>query len=266
MTNKRTKLFSHPAIDEAAAGSARMWSARLVMIMLTLPLAYIGAGAGVALTWGGAILSAETLSFIATRPFRTDRTRTDFQRGLYLFSSLYTILAWLLLGVLYWMTGEPALMITAIVVLAGQLIYVQGFMHGSPVTLAIGGIPTTAALIGTPMLVDPFEPRLQLVLVGSLVVMVIISGYENFVCRIDVAESDEKLSWVGKLDAGTLKLKVASSIVAISSVHLLKAFMNVADTPNDKLLWLVIIHLTFVASALLMGVLERLLMSREGER
>lgn len=106
---------------------------------------------------------------------------------------------------------------------------------------------------------------IDLVLVASLVVMVIISGYENFVSRIDLADSDEKLSWVGKLDAGTLKLKVASSIVAISSVHLLKAFMNVADTPNDKLLWLVIIHLTFVVSALLMGVLERMVMSREGE-
>lgn len=101
---------------------------------------------------------------------------------------------------------------------------------------------------------------IDLTLVGSLVVMVVISGYENFVSRIDLAESDEKLAWVGKLDAGTLKLKVASSIVAISSVHLLKAFMNVGETPNDKIMWLVIIHLTFVISALLMAVIERHLM------
>lgn len=100
---------------------------------------------------------------------------------------------------------------------------------------------------------------IDLALVASLVVMVIISGYENFVSRIDLAEHDERLSWVGKLDAGTLKLKVASSIVAISSVHLLKAFMNVRDLPNDKLLWLVAIHLTFVLSALLMAVIERFL-------
>ena len=100
---------------------------------------------------------------------------------------------------------------------------------------------------------------IDLVLVSSLVVMVIISGYENFVSRIDLAESDEKLSWVGKLDAGTLKLKVASSIVAISSVHLLKAFMNAVEISNDKLLWLVVIHLTFVLSALLMAVIERFL-------
>jgi len=100
---------------------------------------------------------------------------------------------------------------------------------------------------------------IDLALVGSLVVMVVVSGYENFVSRIDLAEHDEKLAWVGKLDAGTLKLKVASSIVAISSVHLLKAFMNVDETPNDKLLWLVVIHMTFVASALLMAVIERFL-------
>jgi uncharacterized protein (TIGR00645 family) len=98
---------------------------------------------------------------------------------------------------------------------------------------------------------------IDLALVASLVVMVIISGYENFVSKLDV-ESDDKLSWVGKLDAGTLKLKVASSIVAISSVHLLKAFMNAADTPNDKLLWLVVIHLTFVVSALAMALGDRL--------
>lgn len=101
---------------------------------------------------------------------------------------------------------------------------------------------------------------IDLTLVGSLVVMVVISGYENFVSRIDLAESDEKLAWVGKLDAGTLKLKVASSIVAISSVHLLKAFMNVSETANDKIMWLVIIHMTFVVSALLMAVIERYLM------
>lgn len=100
---------------------------------------------------------------------------------------------------------------------------------------------------------------IDLTLVGSLVVMVVISGYENFVSRIDLAKGDEKLAWMGKLDSGTLKLKVASSIVAISSVHLLKAFMNAREIPNDKILWLVVIHLTFVVSALIMAVIERYL-------
>jgi uncharacterized protein (TIGR00645 family) len=88
--------------------------------------------------------------------------------------------------------------------------------------------------------------------------MVMFSGYENFVSRIDVEEGGERLGWLGKLDSGTLKLKVAASIVAISPIHLLRAFMNVNEVPNDKLMWYVIIHLTFVVSALLMGVLDRL--------
>jgi len=100
---------------------------------------------------------------------------------------------------------------------------------------------------------------IEMVLVGSLIVMVMFSGYENFVSRLDIeAESAEKLGWLGKLDAGTLKLKVAASIVAISSIHLLRAFMNAPQIENDKLMWYVIIHLTFVVSAVLMGVLDRM--------
>ena len=99
---------------------------------------------------------------------------------------------------------------------------------------------------------------IDLVLVGSLIVMVMFSGYENFVSRLEVGEEADKLGWLGKLDAGTLKLKVAASIVAISSIHLLRAFMNAQQIPNDKLMWYVIIHLTFVVSAVLMGVLDRI--------
>ena len=100
---------------------------------------------------------------------------------------------------------------------------------------------------------------IDLALVSSLIVMVMLSGYENFVSRIEVAtEESEKLGWLGKLDAGTLKLKVAASIVAISSIHLLKVFMDAATVPNDKIMWYVLLHLTFVVSAVLLAVLDRL--------
>ena len=102
---------------------------------------------------------------------------------------------------------------------------------------------------------------IDLVLVGSLIVMVMFSGYENFVSRIDIAGEGDKLGWLGKLDAGTLKLKVAASIVAISSIHLLRAFMGAQNIPNDKLMWYVIIHLTFVISAVMMGVLDKIAFS-----
>jgi len=99
---------------------------------------------------------------------------------------------------------------------------------------------------------------IDLSLVGGLLVMVMMSGYENFVSRLDFGAEDEKLSWLGKMDASSLKLRVAASIVAISSIHLLKIFMNAEQTDNDKLMWYTLIHLTFVASALAMAYLERL--------
>jgi len=98
---------------------------------------------------------------------------------------------------------------------------------------------------------------IDIVLVGSLIIMVMFSGYENFVSSIDAKGSDS-LSWLGKLDAGTLKLKVAASIVAISSIHLLRIFVKVETTENDKIKWYVILHLTFVVSAVLLGILDRL--------
>jgi uncharacterized protein (TIGR00645 family) len=99
---------------------------------------------------------------------------------------------------------------------------------------------------------------IDLALVGGLIVMVMLSSYENFVSQLDIDDSTEKLSWLGTMDAASLKAKVASSIVAISSIHLLKLFMNAANTPNDKLMWYVLIHMTFVASAFAMGYLDKL--------
>ena len=96
-------------------------------------------------------------------------------------------------------------------------------------------------------------------LVGSLVVMVIISGYENFVSRFDNA--GEEISWLGKLDASSLKIKVASTIVAISSIHLLQVFLNAQQYSDGQLMWLTLIHLTFVISALLLAYIDRLMVS-----
>jgi uncharacterized protein (TIGR00645 family) len=97
----------------------------------------------------------------------------------------------------------------------------------------------------------------DIALVGGLLVMVMLSGYENFVSQIDLKEGSEKLAWLGKLDSGSLKQKVAASIVAISSIHLLKVFMNAANIPDGKLMWYVIIHMTFVLSAMGMVVMDR---------
>ncbi len=98
----------------------------------------------------------------------------------------------------------------------------------------------------------------DMTLVGGLLVMVMFSGYENFVSQLDINEGKEKLSWLGKMDATSLKNKVAASIVAISSIHLLRVFMDAKNVPDNKLMWYVIIHLSFVLSAFVMGYLDRL--------
>ncbi len=98
-------------------------------------------------------------------------------------------------------------------------------------------------------------------LVASLVVMVIISGYENFVSRFDTADGNE-ISWLGKVDAGSLKIKVASTIVAISSIHLLQVFLNVQQYTDSQLMWLTLIHLAFVISALILAYIDRLMYTK----
>ncbi|MCL1067832.1 TIGR00645 family protein [Shewanella olleyana] len=98
---------------------------------------------------------------------------------------------------------------------------------------------------------------IDITLVGGLIVMVMFSGYENFVSQLDVAENSEKLSWLGKMDSGSLKNKVAASIVAISSIHLLKVFMNIEKIDNEKIMWYLLIHITFVLSAFAMGYLDK---------
>ncbi len=98
----------------------------------------------------------------------------------------------------------------------------------------------------------------DIAMVGGLLLMVMMSGYENFVSQLDIGENEEKLSWLGKMDSSSLKAKIAASIVAISSIHLLKKFMAAETVDNDKLLWYVIIHITFVVSAFAMGFLDTL--------
>ncbi len=127
--------------------------------------------------------------------------------------------------------------------------FFQEVIHYFPQVLAA---PEADLILVTLSLID-------MALVGGLLVMVMFSGYENFVSRIDIDEGADKLAWLGKLDSGSLKQKVAASIVAISSIHLLKVFMNVEKiADNDKIMWYVIIHIVFVLSAIGMSLTDRL--------
>ncbi len=106
---------------------------------------------------------------------------------------------------------------------------------------------------------------IDLTLIGSLMLMVMLAGYENFVSRIDIAENVERPEWMGKLDFSSLKLKLVSSLVAISSIQLLKAFLNIEQMSEFELHWMLLVHLTFVISGLLLALMD-FISSRSGKQ
>ncbi|MDP0562473.1 MAG: TIGR00645 family protein [Candidatus Endonucleobacter sp. (ex Gigantidas childressi)] len=104
---------------------------------------------------------------------------------------------------------------------------------------------------------------IDVALVGGLIIMVMYAGYENFVSTLDIAEGTEKLSWLGTMDSSSLKAKVAAAIVAISSIHLLKVFMDASSVKDGMLMWYMLLHLTFVISAFAMGYLDTIAKSNK---
>ena len=99
-------------------------------------------------------------------------------------------------------------------------------------------------------------------LVANLLLIIIFSGYENFVSKIDAADHEDKPEWMGKVDFSGLKLKLIASIVAISAIELLKSFVNmdkilIPESGETQLMWRVIIHVVLVISGVLFAVMDR---------
>lgn len=105
------------------------------------------------------------------------------------------------------------------------------------------------AVLGVLALID-------LSLAANLLMIVIFSGYENFVSRMDLQDHKDRPAWQGEVDFSGLKLKLVASIVAISGIHLLKVFMDVAKYDPEKIRWMVIIHLVFVISGVLLALMD----------
>lgn len=101
---------------------------------------------------------------------------------------------------------------------------------------------------------------IDLTLAANLLLIVLFSGYENFVSKLDIDDGGDRPSWMGTVDFSGLKMKLIASIVAISAIHLLKQFMEIGKSEGpvdrDALFWLVVIHLTFVGSGVLMAAMD----------
>ena len=93
-------------------------------------------------------------------------------------------------------------------------------------------------------------------LAANLLIIVIFSGYENFVSKIHIKDHEDKPEWMGHVDFTDLKIKLISSIVAISGIHLLKIFMNLDKYSKDTIILYVVVHLTFVVSGVLLAMMD----------
>lgn len=121
------------------------------------------------------------------------------------------------------------------------------------VALLVGALSAT----GNDIIVSILS-LIDLSLMANLLLMVIFAGYESFVSRLDVEGHSVRLDWMGQVGFGDLKLKLMASIVAISAIHVLEGFMNVAHLGDRDLAWVVGIHLVFVVSGVLLALMDRL--------
>lgn len=126
--------------------------------------------------------------------------------------------------------------------------FMQEFFHIIPTVFSAS---ETDIILAVLTLVD-------LSLAGNLLIMVIFAGYENFVSKIDCADNEDRPEWMGKVDYGGLKLKMIASIVAISAIQMLKAFLHVQDLSQRDLAWMLGLHMAFVTSGVLLAVMDRI--------
>lgn len=126
--------------------------------------------------------------------------------------------------------------------------FVKEFAALLPVVLTGEG---GQVMVGVLTLVD-------VALVANLLLIIIFAGYENFVSKIDTGDHEDRPDWMGHVSFSDLKIKVIGSIVAISGIELLKAFVNVEAYSTEQLAWKVGLHMTFVVSGVLFALMDRL--------
>lgn len=139
--------------------------------------------------------------------------------------------------------------------IVAQLVYVYKFgvelLH---LVTNVNGMKETDVLLMVLGLVD-------VVMVANLLLMVIVGGYETFVSRLYIDDHPDKPEWISHVDAGVLKIKLAASLITISSIHLLKTFINADNVRNDSIVFQIVIHCVFLVSALSLAWTEKIMKS-----
>jgi len=144
--------------------------------------------------------------------------------------------------------------------IVAQGVYVWQFMRELyHLVMDIGHLTESSIMLLVLGLVD-------VVMVANLLIMVIIGGYETFVSRIDLEGHPDQPEWLSHVNANVLKVKLAMSIVGISSIHLLRTFIDAEKYTEKTLLWQTVIHLTFVVSAVALALIDRMSIAKHAPR
>ena len=137
--------------------------------------------------------------------------------------------------------------------IVAQGVYVYHFMV--ELTHLVAG----AAKIGETEIMLIVLGLIDVVMIANLLIMVIIGGYETFVSRLHITEHPDQPEWLSHVNAATMKIKLAMALIGISSIHLLKTFINADQLEYNTIMWQVVIHLTFIISAVAMAYTDRIM-------
>ena len=163
-------------------------------------------------------------------------------------------------GFIFWSRWLQAPLYLGLIVAQGVYVY-QFMLELVHLVAKAGSLTDTDVMLIVLGLID-------VVMIANLLIMVTIGGYETFVSRLDLEDNPDQPEWLSHVNAGVLKVKLATAIISISSIHLLKTFINAANIPQQAIMWQVVIHVTFLFSALAIAwtdkiMTESLLMSKK---
>jgi uncharacterized protein (TIGR00645 family) len=137
--------------------------------------------------------------------------------------------------------------------IVAELLYAYKFLTElGEMVYHLGTLTETVFMLSILSLID-------ITMVANLLTMVVIGGYATFVSKLDLEGHRDRPDWLSHVDPGTIKVKLAASLIGISSIHLLKAFVNVSNVSAEHIKWQILIHMTFLGSAILLAYTDKLM-------
>lgn len=137
--------------------------------------------------------------------------------------------------------------------IVAELLYAYKFLIELwEMVVHIQSLQETQFMLGVLGLID-------VTMVANLLTMVVIGGYATFVSKLDLEDHPDRPDWLGHVDPGTIKVKLAASLIGISSIHLLKAFVDIENENPEHVKWKIFIHMTFLGSAILLAWTDKIM-------